>query len=285
MELAYAGHAVPGDIAMAAAVYTAFTLAGIARYGTAAWIDNAEAFSVYYNLLSRLSPFAIGGRVLGTRPVLAGLTDLRTGPGLVPLLSVMIGTVTFDGLSQGALWRNLEPHVAGAFAFAGTTGAHELAATAGMLAAIAVIGGFYALGTLGARSVGGSLSAARLRGAFVHSLVPIAVVYVMAHYLTLFVFQGQAVRYLASDPLGNGWNLFGTAQAAINYGVLSQNATWYLQVAFVVAGHVAALALAHDRALAIYPQTRLAVRSQYWMLVVMVGFTSLALWLLAHVGS
>jgi hypothetical protein len=119
----------------------------------------------------------------------------------------------------------------------------------------------------------------------VHSLVPIAVVYVMAHYLTLFVFQGQAVRYLASDPLGNGWNLFGTAQAAINYGVLSQNATWYLQVGFVVAGHVAALALAHDRALAIYPQTKLAVRSQYWMLVVMVGFTSLALWLLAHVGT
>ena len=64
--------------------------------------------------------------------------------------------------------------------------------------------------------------------------------------------------------------------------MLSSNATWYLQVAFVVTGHVAALTLAHDRALAIYDKARLAVRSQYWMLVIMVGFTSLALWLLSQ---
>jgi hypothetical protein len=55
-------------------------------------------------------------------------------------------------------------------------------------------------------------------------------------------------------------------------------------VAFVVVGHVAALTLAHDRALTMYGQARLAVRSQYWMLGVMVGFTSLALWLLAQAG-
>jgi hypothetical protein len=111
--------------------------------------------------------------------------------------------------------------------------------------------------------------------------VPIAMVYVAAHYLTFLVFEGQSIAYLASDPLGEGWDLFGTASAAIDFGVLSQNAAWYLQVGFVVAGHVAALLLAHDRALALYPGSRLAVRSQYWMLAVMVGFTTLALWLLA----
>ena len=118
-----------------------------------------------------------------------------------------------------------------------------------------------------------------------HSLVPIAVVYVAAHYLTLLVFQGQATLYLASDPLGRDWDLFGTASIAIDYSVLSQNATWYLQVAFVVCGHVAALALAHDRALVLYDDAKRATRSQYWMLGVMVGFTSLALWLLAQTGS
>ena len=50
-------------------------------------------------------------------------------------------------------------------------------------------------------------------------------------------------------------------------------------------GHVAALTLAHDRALTLYGDARLAVRSQYWMLGVMVGFTSLALWLLAQAGA
>ena len=77
-------------------------------------------------------------------------------------------------------------------------------------------------------------------------------VYVAAHYLTLLLFEGQATFYLASDPFGRGWDLFGTASRAIDYTYLSQNATWYVQVAFVVAGHVAALTLAHDRALALY---------------------------------
>ena len=67
--------------------------------------------------------------------------------------------------------------------------------------------------------------------------------------------------------------------------MLSQNAAWYLQVGFVVAGHAAALILAHDRALALYSEPRQAVRSQYWMLAVMIGFTTLALWLLATAQS
>ena len=50
-------------------------------------------------------------------------------------------------------------------------------------------------------------------------------------------------------------------------------------------GHVAALVLAHDRALSLYGQPRLAVRSQYWMLGIMIGFTTLALWLLAQAGT
>ena len=53
----------------------------------------------------------------------------------------------------------------------------------------------------------------------------------------------------------------------------------------MVLGHVAALVLAHDRALVLYPNPKLAVRSQYWMLAIMVGFTSLALWLLAQAGK
>ena len=110
-------------------------------------------------------------------------------------------------------------------------------------------------------------------------------VYVAAHYLTFLLFEGQAIGYLASDPFGRGWDLFGTASASIDFNWLSQSGAWYLQVGFVVVGHVAALALAHDRALVLYGQAKLAVRSQYWMLGVMVGFTSLALWLLAQAGS
>jgi len=119
----------------------------------------------------------------------------------------------------------------------------------------------------------------------VFSLVPIALAYVGAHYVSFLVFQGQALVSLASDPLGRGDDLFGTAGRPVDYTVLGATTTWYLQVGLVLAGHVAALALAHDRALVVYGPGRRAVRSQVPMLVVMVVFTCLALWLLTQAGA
>ncbi len=105
-----------------------------------------------------------------------------------------------------------------------------------------------------------------------------------AHYWSLLVYQSQGAVALMSDPLGNGSNLFGTANVTINYRVLSPNSIWYFQVVVLLAGHVCGLALAHDRALELYSDPRTAIRSQYWMLVVMVFFTCLGLWLLSAVG-
>jgi hypothetical protein len=250
--------------------YSAITFVGQALYGVETWTRRGETFAVYFDLFSRIAPFERRGGVVGVRPPLAGLPKLDIVPGTVAFVLVAIGTVTFDGLSQGQLWSDL----------AGSDPSRPVQ-TLGLLAGVAVVSAFYALGVAGARSVGGDLDAAALRRAFVHSLVPIALVYVAAHYLTLLVFEGQQIAYLASDPLGEGWDLFGTAGAAVDFGAISQNQAWYLQVGFVVLGHVAALILAHDRALTLYSGSRLAVRSQYWMLAVMVGFTTLALWLLA----
>jgi hypothetical protein len=207
-------------------------------------------------------------------------------PGTVPLLVVMIGTVTFDGLSQGEIWRSLSADAVDLLAHLGIgpITASQIAATIGLAACVALIGGFYRLGIEGAQSVGGGLSRGRLERGFIHSLVPIAAVYVAAHYFSFLIFEGQSIGYLASDPFGQGWDLLGTAANGIDYGLFPSKDIWYVQVAFVVVGHVAALTLAHDRALVLYREPRLAVRSQYWMLGVMVGFTSLALWLLAQAG-
>jgi hypothetical protein len=208
-------------------------------------------------------------------------------PGTVAFVTVMIGTVTFDGLSQGQLWRDLSANVVDAFdgLGIGAITATKIASTVGLCFGVALVAGFYRLGIEGAQSVGGGLSFKRLEWGFIHSLIPIAAVYVAAHYFTFLIFEGQAISYLASDPFGQGWNLFGTVENGINYTVFPQDDAWYVQVAFVVVGHVAALALAHDRALALYKDPKLAVRSQYWMLGVMVGFTSLALWLLSQAGK
>jgi hypothetical protein len=130
-------------------------------------------------------------------------------------------------------------------------------------------------------SIGGGHRAGELSRRFAHSLIPIALAYVVAHYFSLLAYQGQALASLASDPLGDGSDLFGTASATIDYNVIGATAIWYVQVAALVLGHAAGLTLAHDRALIVFRRVRDATRSQYWMLAVMVGFTSLGLWLLS----
>jgi hypothetical protein len=284
LELVSADASKPQHLAIATLLYSGITFVGMALYGVEAWLARGEAFSVYFNLFSRVSPLERRGSELGVRRPLSGLAALDPVPGTVAFVVVMIGSVTFDGAAEGPLWTGIAPDIAKFFRDVGLSPSHalELSFLIGLCAAVLVIYSLYRLGIEGARSVGGGFSARRLAREFAHSLVPIAFAYVMAHYFTFLLFQGQALGFLASDPLGHGSNLFGTAANAINYGLIGSTATWYWQVAFVVTGHVAGLTLAHDRALALYEDNRLAVRSQYWMLAVMVSFTSLALWLLSQ---
>ena len=270
-------------MAIAALVYSGLTFVGMALYGVDRWAERGEAFSVYFNLFSRLSPFERRGSQIGLRRPLSGLTRLEPLPGTVALLAVMIGSVTFDGAAEGSLWGSVAPDLTDFFGSLGLSPARaiEAAFTVGLVAAILIVAGFYRLGIAGARTVGGGFDSARLAKAFVHTLVPIALVYVAAHYLTLLLYQGQAIEYLAADPLGEDPDL----ERSIDYGVIGATAAWYWQVGFVVAGHCAGLTLAHDRALALYAKARNAVRSQYWMLIVMIGFTSLALWLLSQANA
>ncbi len=286
-RVARGGATHPEMLVTAALGYTLLMLAAQVYWGVETWTRHGEAFAVYYNLFARMSSFETRDGVLGVRRPLGGLPRLDPAPGTVAFVTVMIGTVTFDGLSQGNLWKDMSANVVDLLdgVGIGALTASDIAATFGLLLGVGLVAGFYRLGIEGARSVGGDLSFERLLHGFVHTLVPIAAVYVAAHYLTFLAFEGQAIIYLASDPFGQGWDLFGTVNSGVDYGVFPQEYAWYVQVAVVVIGHVAALALAHDRALTLYRDTRLAVRSQYWMLGVMVGFTSLALWLLAQAGS
>jgi len=136
------------------------------------------------------------------------------------------------------------------------------------------------------RTLRGSPSLGSLGRSFAHTLIPIGVAYLVAHYFSLVVFAEQAqFTYLLSDPLGNGSDLFGTASSGIDYGLLSANTIWYVQVAALVTGHVTGLTLAHDRALTVYGDVDQASKSQRWMLLVMVAFTCLGLFLLSQANA
>ena len=283
LELVHGGAEDPSVVAVAALLYAGVQLLGMSLYGVEAWTRNADAFGVYFALLARLGPVDWRGRELWLRPFLSGAARLTAIPGTVAVLLVLIGTTSFDGFSQGPTWNAVAPDLQGVFIDLGLGQqvALEVAFTLGLLAAVAVVAGLYRLGTTGMRSVDRRHSAPDLGRRFAHSLVPIALAYVVAHYFSYLAIQGQAIGYLASDPLGSGANVLGTATASIDYGVVSANAIWYVQVGALIAGHVAGLVLAHDRALTVYPDPRAAARSQYWMLTVMVAFTCLGLWLLS----
>lgn len=94
--------------------------------------------------------------------------------------------------------------------------------------------------------------------------------------------QVQYTWPLVSDPFGRGWDLFGTANVQPALTTLAPNTLWYMQVAALIVGHVAGLAVAHDRALVIFRKTSDALRSQYPMLAMMVVYTVGGLYLLAQ---
>lgn len=286
MELAYTNGDDPSTLAVATLVYTAITLIAIACFGSEAWISRGEAFSVYFNLFSRISPVEVRDGRLGLRPLLAELTRLRPLPGTIPLLVVMIGTVAFDGASEGQPWTDIAPDIQDFFTELGFSlgTALELTFTVGMLIGLALVAAIYILGVVGVRTLD-RRPFGEVAGAYIHTLVPIAAVYVLAHYFSLLVYNGQSLAYLASDPLGEGSDLFGTADATIDYGVVSATAIWYVQVGVLVAGHVCGLVLSHDRALAMYEKARAATSSQYWMLAVMVAFTTGGLFLLSQANQ
>ncbi|HUR07877.1 MAG TPA: hypothetical protein VM347_35410, partial [Nonomuraea sp.] len=283
IELASADGEDPRALAIMALVYAAIQLVGMAFYGVRAWTENGDGFAVYFRLFAQIAPLQWhDGRAWGRRPA-SGITDVSPIAGLVALVAISIGTTSFDGLSQGSTWRDIRGSLVEGFQDLGAGGqtAAILAATIGVIAMVAIIAGFYRLGVLGMRTVDGSRSPGELAGAFVHTLVPIAAAYVIAHYFSLLAYQGQALGYLASDPLGRGDDLLGTASWTVDYGWIGSNALWWIQVGALVIGHVVGLILAHDRALRLFEDGAVATRSQYWMLGVMVGFTSLALWLLS----
>jgi hypothetical protein len=150
---------------------------------------------------------------------------------------------------------------------------------AGLAACVALVAAAYLAAVSAARLLGASEQP--LAGAFVASLVPIALAYAVAHYFSLLVLQGQFAVPLFSDPFGWDWDLFGTADFRPNLRVLTPSLVWYVQVGALVVGHGLGLVLAHDRAVSLFSSSARAVRTQYALLALMVLYTVGGLWLLA----
>ncbi|HEX2182309.1 MAG TPA: hypothetical protein VHH10_08485 [Rubrobacteraceae bacterium] len=224
---------------------------------------------------------APGERELDLRPPGVGLLDPeRFSAGRLVFVVFVLASVTYDGLLATPQW------VALVYSLSATTGSVGMLGSAaygtlGLVVVPLVFLGLYA-GVVKLCAMLGKASFATLAGAFAYSLVPIALVYQAAHYFTYLLTEGQLIFALVSDPFGWGWDLFGTAGYEPRISVVDAAFVWYSQVALIVGGHVFAVYLAHAAALRQMPDARLALRSQYPMVALMILYTVLGLWILSQ---
>ena len=248
-----------GALRLVVVAYAAVQLLAGFVYGSR-WFDGGDLLQVWSHLFGRMSPF--GRRDDGTavvRSPLAGLDQLRPVPGLTATVVVMLGSTAFDSVREHP-------------AFVGWAQSGPVprvpASTLAMAAVLAVVG----LAFWAASALAGRLGQGRSRGvpsAFAPSLVPIAIGYVVAHYYSFAVVEGQNAVIRLSDPLGTGAGLAGRAADAT---LIAPGTVATVQLAAIVTGHVLGVVLAHDRAVRLFPRGR-AVAGQLPLLVLMVGYT------------
>jgi len=269
LELVYPFMTELGPVRLWCAVYVAAMLIGGALFGNT-FYERADPFEVYSTLVGKMSVWGFRDGRLLVRSPLANLDTVVLRPGLVAVVAVLFGSTAFDSFRDSTVWIK--------FVQSTTVSSYLLNNLALLLFCVGV-GLVFAVGCM-LTGVGPETSRRSLPDRFAHSVVPIVVGYVFAHYLTYLVEFGQKTLIQASDPFGTGANVLGTGDWTINYW-LSYHPTLLAntKVAAVVVGHVLGVIAAHDRAVRLLPQ-RHQLTGQLPLLFAMVGFTVGGLYLL-----
>lgn len=295
------GRSNPHSLSLLLLSYTVLNLVGAWLFGARCWFCYGEFFAVFLRLLALMAPLHYQpARLPGKRGSLhwrmpfAGLLDTRAEhPSLLIFVLFMLSSTAFDGLHATMPWFQLfwsEP-LAGLRALAGQhpteaylklRSIHRVfESTSLLLSPLLYLAAYLACLALAKRLLRSPLPLRTLALRFAFSLLPIAFVYHLTHYFTLLITQGPAALALLSDPLGRGWNLFGTAR--MGRPLLPDMAwVWHSQVGLILLGHVVSVALAHVEALRLFGNRRAALISQLPMLALMMLFTVAGLWILAQ---
>ncbi len=251
LELVAPEPASTTTLLIAITAYATAQLLLAARFGER-WFDDGDAFEAYSTLLARLSPLGrrSDGRLVLRNPF-HGLDATPERPGLVATVCVLLGSTAYDGFSDNPSWINvLQTSPLG----------RTPTATLGLLASVALVATLYCLCAAATRLVSGPHPGPLT--AFAHSLVPIALGYLIAHYFSLFVVEGPRTVSMA----------LGTDNAPAPVPPLGPGGLAALQVIAVVTGHVLGVVAAHDRSVRLFPPAK-AVAGQLPLLALMITYT------------
>jgi hypothetical protein len=268
IELVYSSPTDLASVRFWCAAYLAVMLIGGALFGNG-FYERADPFEVFSSLIAKLSVWSIREERLIVRSPLANLDSVVVGPGLVGVAGVLFGSTAYDSFRESSRWVSF---VQGSD-ISGTV-LSNVALLAFCLAAI----GIFAIGSMltGVHEV----RRPQLPDQFAHSIVPIVVGYLIAHYFRYAFEVSQATLIFASDPLGTGRDILGTGDWTVNYW-LSYHPTLLadIKVGAVMLGHVLGVVAAHDRAIHLLPR-RHQLTGQLSLLLAMVTFTAGGLYLL-----
>jgi len=226
------------------------------------YFDTGDPFEAWSGLYGSLSPL---GRREDRRWVfrtpLHGPNEIASRPGLLATTSVMLGGTAYDGFSGESWW----------YTFTQSSDTPRVWQTLALVVLCLLVAGM--LWTAAALSAW--LAKVPVRGlatAFAPSLVPIAAGYLVAHYWSLFVYEGVNGLTRLSDPLGTGANWLGTAGAQPWHALIEPGLVATIQVVAIVTGHLLGVVVAHEKAVTLFPR-RVAVTGQVPLLVLMVVYT------------
>lgn len=290
LELVWPNNTDPRALALLIIVYAALTLAGMHRYGRAEWLKRGEVFSVVFAQAGRLAPLGLDaeGRRLELRPWGAALTR---GPapeaGTAAVILILLTLVIFDGFAETMAWNRIS---GAAMRMAYGWGLVEALGYTWTAAAIKGLFLALALALVALQYRVTTDAVARIEGrprgetarAYVLSLLPVALGYHLAHYFSYLLVEGQLIWPILSDPLGRGWDLFGTAGHSVDIATVNMNLIWAVALLGVVGGHVLGVLTAHRIALARSPTPARAARAHAPLVLLMVAVTLISLWTLSQ---
>ena len=279
IELVYPTPAHPQFLGNIIFVYSIIVLAGMRVFGKNKWLDNCEPFTVFFNFVSSFSATRVtsDGKIL-LRPIASGLLDARYRFDQLCFLILILSVVSFDGLISTLFWYD----VIGIDAFGGS-GRYDViyVNTAGIIVSfLAFFSIFYSFVAISRAITKTDITTLDLAQKFVPALLPISIVYHLAHYSAYFFLNGQLIIKLISDPFGFGWDIFGTSSYEI-VRTIDFILLWNYQVAVIVIGHILSVYIAHRISLRVFKDGKKSIMSQAPILLLMVGYTILGLWLLS----
>lgn len=279
------------------AAYSVLTWAGMAAFGSRVWLISGEVFNQAFGLLGRFAPLALKDedstqRRLVLRPYGVGLMQTHpVRPSMTAFVMVMLSTVTFDGFVETPAWERMldwfaqDQTVRPSLMWLQAQD-YDLLTVFKTVALLVFPCLFFivysAFCGVSVRLARNTVTFAEFTNTLVLSLVPIAIAYHVAHYLSYLLLAGQLIIPLASDPFGWGWDLFGTAHHTMDITIINAKTVWYTALVAIVVGHVLAVWIAHVQALALYKSARPALWSQIPILTLMVIYTMISLWILSQ---